>query len=221
MAESGIPSASNTGNPQAGFFHRLRETVGENIFSRSLAIWGPIEWSRSAILDGSDIPLNEREDIDFYKLKPDELRDLSTRSHGRPIIILVEDITRDCVELLDAAFGLDPLFLLAYERGVSASQNVLPDDFQDLANRLREADGIFFDDGPIWTVRTRDLSTYPTTFRDSCNVSRSVSRRWIAACSWSVSKTRKPSLLTVLLYETHRIFYDRPCSSHISRSLAS
>lgn len=132
-----------------GFFKRFREAVGENAFSRSLATQSPPGWSRLAILDGSDIPLNKREDIDFYRLEPAELRDLSTRSQGHPIIILVENINRDCVELLDAAFGLDPLFLLAYDREVTVSQDALPDDFQDFANRLRDADGISFDYGAV------------------------------------------------------------------------
>lgn len=219
MAEPGIASASNTGNPPGGFFDRVNQVVGNGIFSKYSFIRRFDGVSRLAILDGHDVPLNEREVFDFYQLKPDELRNLSIRSQGHPIVILVENINRDCVELLDAAFGIDPVFLSAYEHGVAASQDALPNDFRDLANRLREADGSSLYHGAVWTIRVRGLPTNRTTFRHPGTVSHSAYNELVAVCSWPASQTRKSMLLTVLLPETHIILYDRPCCSRVWRSL--
>lgn len=194
MGEPVAPPAPETGSPRQRYFERVEESVGHDIFVRNWFLFNlQHRWSRLAILDGSDIPLNEREGIDFYKLKPDELRDLSTRGKGRPIIILVEDINRDCVELLDAAFGLDPIFLLASERGVAASQDALPNEFQDLSNRLREA-GSFASssDRTAWTVRIGNTSLKPSVSRFDMSFRSPFSRgTTVAAYSWPASKTRK------------------------------
>lgn len=135
-----IPKDAAQPTPDArGFFERLRDVVGEERFKDFEYATFRKQRSRvrlcgdqgTRILVSGGLVSGEFESMDW--LKSGVLRESTSTVKGRPerAVIIVEDIGHRWIEKLDAAFGIDPLFVLAYARGIK-------DGPQRMETKLRE-----------------------------------------------------------------------------------
>lgn len=120
-APTGLIPVSGQKPDTRGFFDRIKDAVGEEIFEQEFSLIGAERESRAELLTGG------KSIGGFWprgSLPPDTVywNRLVANAESMHGILLIEDTSKQWFELLDATFGLDPAFVLEYARG----ENTIP-----------------------------------------------------------------------------------------------
>ena len=99
-----------------GFFERIKDVVGEENFERDFGLLQVERACTARFLTGG------RHITAFWQRyerlpTPESLKLTVANSESKHGILLIEEMGRQWFELLDATFGLDPLFVFAYAEG--------------------------------------------------------------------------------------------------------
>jgi hypothetical protein len=100
-----------------GLFDRIKDAVGDKIFERDFGILNVERDSTATLTTGGQADTESWWDQGDPPPSPAILESTVSASESKHGILLIEEISKPCLEPLDATFDLDPFFVLAYIEG--------------------------------------------------------------------------------------------------------
>jgi len=123
-----------------GFLERIKDVVGEVNFEQVFGILDVERDCTAVLLTGDGRPTEEWR---FQRLpRPAVLEHFVINSRSKHGILLIEEMDRGWLELLDVTFGLDPLFVFAYAKGKHITPGVLRSELEPCSHALLNS-GLF------------------------------------------------------------------------------